>query len=271
MARTVLITGCSSGIGRATAEAFLDDEWTVHATARDEDDLTDLAAAGAETSELDVTNARDCERAVERVTEDEPLDCLVNNAGVSQRGAVEEVPTARLHDQFDVNLYGPHRLIRAALPGMREAGEGTVVNVSSVAPRVSLPGSGAYAASKAALGSLSDALRVEVDDDGVDVVLVEPGPVETAFEDTARASLEAVERTGAYEWLYEAFEDAEEVGRGPLSVPPRAVAETIRDAASTSDPDPRYPVGQLARVAVLADHLPDRWRDAVVGFLRTLA
>ncbi|MFB6075476.1 MAG: SDR family oxidoreductase [Haloarculaceae archaeon] len=271
MTRTVLITGCSSGIGRATAEAFLEDEWTVWATARDEDDLTALAEAGAETAELDVTNARECERVVEQATDEEPLDCLVNNAGISQRGAVEEIPTERLHHQLDVNLYGPHRLIRAALPGMRRAGEGRIVNVSSVVQRVSPPGSGAYAASKAALESLSDALRAEVEGEGIEVVQVEPGPVATEFEATARESLRDVDRTGTYEWLYDAYEDAQDVGRGPLSVPPEAVAETIRDAACASDPATRYPVGQVAKLAGLAAHLPDRWRDAVVGLLRSVA
>ena len=144
--KTALITGTSSGIGRATAAAFLRRDWTVYATARNTDDVADLAEAGCETAELDVTSGADVERVVERVIEETGrIDCLVNNAGYAQYGPVEDVPPDVLHDQFDVNVYGPHRLTRAVLPHMRERRTGTVVNVSSVQGRVS--GAGACGAS----------------------------------------------------------------------------------------------------------------------------
>jgi NADP-dependent 3-hydroxy acid dehydrogenase YdfG len=272
MAKTVLITGASSGIGHATAEAFLDDDWRVWATARDTDDITDLADAGCETAQLDVTNARHCERVVESiVTEANRIDCLVNNAGYGQFGAVEDVPTTDLHDQFDVNLYGPHRLIREALPHMRARENGTIINVSSVAGRLSLPGQGVYSASKFALEGLSDALRAEVDGLGVDVVLVEPGPVETDFDSRASETLEDLDETGEYGWLYQAHEDSRLAGvQDGLSVTPGAVALTIRDAANTHDPKPRYPVGQAAKLLLLARHLPARWRDKAFSVIKRL-
>jgi len=187
MAKTVLITGCSSGIGRATALAFLDEEWSVWATARDEDDVADLADEGCRTAELDVTNARDCERVVERVLDTEGrIDCLVNNAGYGQFGPLENVSLEELHAQFDVNVYGPHRLVREALPHMRERGDGTIVNVSSVSGRIATPGNGAYSGSKFALEAMSDALRAEVDDFGVDVVVVEPAPSTPASTTASR-------------------------------------------------------------------------------------
>ncbi|MDS0258090.1 SDR family oxidoreductase [Haloarcula sp. S1CR25-12] len=275
MAKTVLVTGASSGIGRATAEAFLDDDWQVWATARDEEDVADLAAAGCETAELDVTEPEACERVVEDVVESAGrIDCLVNNAGYAQFGAVEDVSTADLAasgGQFDVNLYGPHRLIRQVMPHMRARENGAIINVSSVAGRLALPGQGAYAASKFALEGLSDALRVEAAEYGIDVVVVEPGPVETNFYDRARAEQDDLETTGAYDWLYTAREDSRLAGvQDALSVTPETVALTIRDAANASDPDPRYAVGEGAKLILMARYLPARWRDAAFGVIRKL-
>jgi len=275
MAKTVLITGASSGIGRATAEVFLDDDWQVWATARDEADVAALAESGCETAELDVTDADQCERVVAAVVDSAGrIDCLVNNAGYAQFGAVEDVPTRDLAasgQQFDVNVYGPHRLVRRVMPHMRARESGTIINVSSVAGRLALPGQGAYAASKFALEALSDSLRVEAAEYGVDVVLVQPGPVETEFYDRARDERDELETTGAYDWLYTAREDSRLAGiQDALSVTPGAVALTIRDAASASDPDPRYPVGDGAKLILMAQHLPARWRDAAFGVLRKL-
>jgi len=269
MTKTVLITGASSGIGRVTAETFLDDEWEVWATARDEADLDGLADAGCKTAELDVTNARECERVVETVVGAAGhIDCLVNNAGYAQYGPLEDVTTEQLHEQFDVNVYGPHRLTRAVLPHMRDHEDGTIVNVSSVVGRVAPVGSGAYAGSKFALEAMSDALRAEVDGFGVDVVLVEPGPVETNFVDRADEAMNGGDNSGTYEWLYDLYEDTALVSDNAVSITPEEVAWTIRDAAVASSPRPRYPVGQFARIAVLARHLPGRWQDLAVGVLR---
>lgn len=272
MAKTVLIAGASSGIGRATAEAFLADDWIVWATARDESAVSGLAEDGCETAELDVTNPRECERVVEALIEAEGrIDCLVNGAGSAQFGAVEDVPTAALHEQFDTNVYGPHRLVREALPHMRARENGTVVNVSSVAGRIAFPNQGAYAASAFALEGLSDALRMEVEKFGIDVVLVEPGPVDTAAGERPDADPDGLEPTGAYDWLYRAQEDSNLVGvRDALSVAPGAVALTIRDAANASDPEPRYPVGQGATLLLMLDYLPARWRDAAFDVFRKL-
>ncbi|QSG14982.1 SDR family oxidoreductase [Halapricum desulfuricans] len=270
MTKTVLITGCSSGIGRATAEAFLEDEWTVYATARDEDDIADLDDAGCETAELDVTNAREVERVVDRIADEQGrIDCLVNNAGTAQFGPLEDVPTDALDDQFDVNVYGPHRLIRAVLPHMRDREEGRIINVSSVTGFLATPGEGAYSASKFALEGLSDALRNEVDQYGIEVVLVEPGPVATEFEQRVEASRDRLERSGAYEAIYGIQDDRAAIeASDTFGMAPEAVATTIKDAATVTDPDPRYPVGRLAKAATLARHLPDRARDRVWGLLR---
>ena len=265
MTKTALITGSSSGIGRATAAHFLRREWTVYATARDTDDVADLADAGCETAQLDVTSDADVERVVDRiVSESGRIDCLVNNAGYAQYGPTEDVPIDALHDQFDVNVYGPHRLTRAVLPHMRERESGTIVNVSSVQGRLAVGGTGAYSGSKHALEAMSDALRVEVDDHGIDVVLVEPGPVATRFGDRAESEFERLDRSDAYDDIYAVQEDTNVLGSGgDFGVHPSEVAAVIGDAACASDPDPRYPVGTMAGLMIASRHLPDRWRDGL--------
>jgi NAD(P)-dependent dehydrogenase (short-subunit alcohol dehydrogenase family) len=282
--KTVLITGCSSGIGRAAARAFLDEGWTVYATARNPADIETLGEAGCELATLDVTDQSDVDRVVDRILDEEgAIDALINNAGYGQFGPVEDVPTAKVHEQFDVNVYGPHRLIKAVLPGMRRERDGTIVNVSSVSGRVSFPGGGVYSGSKFAIEALSDALRNEVAEFGIDVVVVEPGPVRTNF--SRRAEREAgngdgddsaddaddsgLDRSGAYEEFYAIFEDTQLLGGdGPGAVEPEVVADAIVNAASATQPPARVQPGTVARVGVLARFLPDAILDAGYGLVR---
>jgi len=266
----VLITGCSSGIGRATAEAFLDDEWTVYATARDPEDVADLGERGCETARLDVTSARAAERVVERIVDEQGrIDVLVNNAGTGQFGPAEDTPVQSVHDLFDVNLYGPHRLIRQVLPHMRDGERGRIVNVSSVVGLLAVPGQAVYSASKFALEGYSDALRAEVAEHDIDVVLVEPGPTATAFENRVLESREVLERSGAYEAYYEIMDDRESIEASQtFGMEPERVATAIKDAACVTDPNPRYQVGRIAKLVALARLLPDRLRDRAWGLLR---
>ncbi|WP_435184950.1 SDR family oxidoreductase [Halobellus sp. EA9] len=292
--KTVLITGCSSGIGRATALAFLEEDWQVYATARNPADVETLGEKGCQIATLDVTDQTDVDRVVDRIIEEEGhISCLVNNAGFGQMGPLEDVPTERVHRQFDVNVYGPHRLVRAVLPHMREQKEGTIVNVSSAAGRVSFPGGGVYAGSKFALEAMSDALRNEVDEYGIDVAVIEPGPVETNFSDRAEREvlgedagdadgdreeneaddrgMSGLDRSGAYESFYELFSDTQLIGGGGLgAITPERVAEDIVDAASSTKPRARYQPGTAARLTVLARFLPDAWLDAGYRYLRKL-
>jgi NAD(P)-dependent dehydrogenase (short-subunit alcohol dehydrogenase family) len=270
--KTVLITGCSSGIGRASADAFLDEEWEVYATARDKADISDLGEQGCQTAELDVTEPEDIERVVDRIeAETGRLDCLVNNAGFAQYGPLEDISTKRVREQFEVNVFGPHRLTRAVLPMMRAQEDGTIVNVSSVYGRISTPGAGPYAGSKFALEAMSDSLRAEVADLGIDVVVVQPGPVTTEFSDRAEGELDDLPQTREYGWVYEAIEDATITSDSlPFALEPEEVATVVHDAASLSDPEPRYPVGQFAKITAYTRFLPDRLRDSVFGFARKL-
>ncbi|ELY51193.1 SDR family oxidoreductase [Natronolimnohabitans innermongolicus] len=272
--KSVLITGCSSGIGRATATAFLHDDWQVFATARDTDDIEALAEAGCTTFELDVTDPDQVSRAVERVVDEaDAIDCVVNNAGYAQMGPMEDISTSDLHRQFDVNVYGPHRLVRAALPHMRAQGAGRIINVSSVFGRVSFAGSGAYSGSKHALEAMSDSLRAEVEEFDIDVVVIEPGPVETNFADRVGEELPETERSPAYETLYELYEEMRLIGGGsggPFASEPDDVAEAILESARAPEPPARYPVGPLAQYGVYARFLPDTLRDTGYRLLRKL-
>jgi NAD(P)-dependent dehydrogenase (short-subunit alcohol dehydrogenase family) len=265
MEKTVCITGCSSGIGRATARAFLEEEWRVYATARNPDEIANLADLGCETAELDVTNDARIQAVVERIVDEQGrIDCLVNNAGYGQLGPLEDVPVRDVEKQFDTNVYGPHRLVREVLPHMREREEGTIVNVSSVAGRVAFPGGGVYCGSKAALEAMSDSLRVEADRFDVDVVLVEPGPVDTDFAERAENETDDVPRSPEYSDIYGIIDDTRAVGGGgPGAVQPAEVADWIVHAASSTRPNARYPVGTLAKVGSLARLAPDGLRDAL--------
>lgn len=270
MTETVLITGCSSGIGRAAAAAFLEDGWTVYATARDPDDIVALGDRGCETARLDVTEDDHVERVVERIlSEQGRIDCLVNNAGMAQAGAVEEIPIDELQYQFDVNLFGAHRLTTAVLPTMRAQESGTIINLSSIAGIVSFPGMAPYTGTKYAMEGMTDALRVEVAPFGVDVVLVEPGWVKTPIGAKGEQSMkEVADRDSPYTQLHETVTLVKDFFMSdPVSGDVDEVAATIVTAATETDPDPRYLVVTNGRLLALNQYLPDRVRDWIFGKL----
>ena len=268
--RTVLITGCSSGIGRAAAYAFLENEWRVYATARNPADIQTLGEAGCDIGTIDVRSTEDVERVVDRVIDEAGrIDALVNNAGYGQHGPIEDIDDELFEKQFDVNVFGPHRLVRAVLPHMRERREGTIVNVSSVAGRLAAPGMGVYSASKHAIEGYSDSLRRELEPFDIDVSVVQPGPVETSFRDRVDDELGRLDRTDAYEDLYAFQEDASLFGGdSPVASHPGEVADVILEAASSTDPQPRYVVGTAAQLLVYASYLPDPIADSVFDAIR---
>lgn len=264
----VLITGCSSGIGRAVAlEAALRGH-RVWATARDPGALETLAAQERiRTAAVDVTDRASIDRAVAAILErDGRLDALVNNAGYAQYGAVEHVSAEQWRRQFDVNFFGVVETTRAALPALRQSGRGTIVNVSSVGGRLVVPFAAPYCASKHALEALSDSLRVELAPFGVRVVVVEPGPIESRFAQRARQTVAPLlENPGPYAPLYPGAERAmgEEFQKGRL--PPAAVARVVVDAIESPRPRPRYRVTAMARLLLpLRRFVPDRVLDAAM-------
>ena len=188
--RTVLITGCSTGIGRACAERLARAGHTVYATARRAESIEDLEAAGCRTLALDVTDEASMRAAVEAVeAEAGAVGALVNNAGYSQSGAVETVSMEDLRRQFETNVFGLVRMCQLVLPGMRAAGGGRIVNMSSMGANFTFPGGGAYHATKYAVEAISDALRFEVKGFGVGVTVIQPGAIRTEFASTAVAAI----------------------------------------------------------------------------------
>lgn len=186
MTDPILITGCSTGMGREAARALLERGHTVYATARRSETLAELAAKGAQTLELDVTDPASMRAAVEAVEREHgAIGTLINNAGYSQPGPIEMVPVEKARQQYETNVFGLTQMCQFVLPGMRAAGKGRIINVSSMGGRMVLPVGGWYHSTKYAVEALSDALRMEVRPFGIDVVLIEPGVIKTEFDATA--------------------------------------------------------------------------------------
>jgi len=188
--KAVLITGCSSGIGRATALRLVRSGWRVYATARRPEAIAELQDAGCRTLALDVTSEPSMSTAVEEVERAEgAVGVLINNAGYSQSGAIETVSIDAARRQFETNVFGLVRLTQLVLPKMRAQRWGKIVNVGSMGGRVTFPGGGYYHATKHALEAISDALRFELRGFGIDVILLEPGLITTDFGEVAAASM----------------------------------------------------------------------------------
>src|SRR5438067_762574 len=202
--RAVLITGCSTGIGRATAERLGRRGWTVYASARKLDSIQDLTAAGCKVLALDVTSEPSRRAAVEAVEAAEgAVGVLVNNAGFGLHGAAEEADLDVVRQQFETNFFGLARMTQLVLPGMRRQRWGKLVNVSSMGGKLSFPGGAFYHASKHAVEAFSDVLRFEVTPFGIDVIVIEPGTVQSKYADTALATIEdsrsESSKTGPYD------------------------------------------------------------------------
>jgi NADP-dependent 3-hydroxy acid dehydrogenase YdfG len=271
-AKTVLITGCSSGIGHATAEHLAGRGYDVYATARRPDSIDDLRERGCKTLALNVTDEQSMRGAVAEVDEaGGTVDALVNNAGYSQSGAVESVGMDDVRRQFETNVFGLLRMCQLVLPGMRRQGFGRIVNLSSMGGKVVFPGGGLYHATKFAVEALSDAMRFEVESFGVGVAIVEPGLIRTGFGDAAVQSIQGGTEEGPY-GSFNAAVAATTAGayEGPLArfagAGPEAVARAIERAIKARRPRTRYPVTASARI-MMAQHalLPDRVWDRVVG------
>jgi NAD(P)-dependent dehydrogenase (short-subunit alcohol dehydrogenase family) len=266
--RPVLITGCSTGIGRATAERLADDGWNVHATARRPESIEDLAQRGCKINALDVTDEASMRSAVEEVEKDGPIGALVNNAGYSQSGAIETIPMSRVRKQFETNVFGLMRMCQLVLPGMRHAGSGRIVNLSSMGGKLTFPGGGVYHATKHAVEALSDALRFEVREFGVDVVVIEPGLIVTEFGETAAGSLAEVEEHGPYAKfnsdVAKVTANAYTGSMARFGAGPEAVAAKISKALTAGRPGTRYKVTPSARVVMgmrrlMTDRMWDRF------------
>jgi NAD(P)-dependent dehydrogenase (short-subunit alcohol dehydrogenase family) len=270
--KAVLITGCSSGIGRATALRLARSGWKVYATARRPETISELAEAGCETLALDVTDEASMRAAVERVEQAEgAVGVLINNAGYSQSGAIETVPLEAVRRQFETNVFGLVRLTQLVLPKMRAQRWGKIVNIGSMGGRLSFPGGGHYHATKHAVEAISDAMRFELRGFGIDVVLLEPGLITTEFGEAATASM--ADTTIAGDDPYATFNTT--VGAvtkgaydGPMKLlggGPDRVAKTIERAIKRRNPPARITITPSAKLTIAMRRvLPDRAWDAMM-------
>jgi NADP-dependent 3-hydroxy acid dehydrogenase YdfG len=271
LSKAVLVTGCSSGIGRASALRLSQAGWTVYATARRPESLAELAQAGCHTLALDVTDEDSMGAAVATVEQAHgAVGVLVNNAGYSQGGAIETVPMDAVRRQFETNVFGLVRLTQLVLAKMRAQRWGKIVNVGSMGGRLTFPGAGHYHATKHALEAISDALRFEVRGFGIDVILLEPGLITTEFGHAATASMPDL---GGEEDPYAHFNAAVAAVTagaydGPmrhLGAGPERVAKVLERAITRSHPPARITITPSAKLSIATRRLlSDRAWDAAM-------
>jgi NAD(P)-dependent dehydrogenase (short-subunit alcohol dehydrogenase family) len=271
-AGVILITGASSGLGKITAQGFLNRKWTVYAAARRTDLMSDLSSQGARVLRMDVTDAESVHAGVAQViAESGRIDVLFANAGYGSYGAIETIPMDQVEQQFDVNVFGVGRTVQAVLPHMRSQRSGRVIITSSVAAHISTSGIGYYASSKHAVRGLGVALRQEVRRLGIHVSMVEPGVIRTGFESVANSALDALEPEEDYRETHRDIHAY--VTRGFQRAPgPERTFRAVWHAATARRPRLVYRTTADARVLPVAKSLlTARLADSVSLFLQRRA
>lgn len=257
----ILVTGASSGIGKATAHALLRNGHTVYVAARRVDAMRELTDRGAIPLRMDITQEADVAGVVERITREHGgVDVLINNAGFGMYGSVEDTSIDEARYQFEVNLFGMARLTQLLIPGMRRIGKGTIVNLSSMGGKVYTPLGAWYHATKHAVEGWSDCLRIELKPFGIDVVIVEPGLIATEFGDVLTQPMLDRSGHGPYAGLAQSIARA----KVPMS-PPTVIADAIVRAVAARRPKTRYVAGKFARPLMFArKYLGDRLYDRLI-------
>jgi len=265
--KVALVTGASAGIGKATALSLLSHGTSVYASARRVEKMNDLEKKGATILAMDVTNFESMNSGVQSILDKEgSVDILVNNAGYGSYGAIEDVPISEARRQFEVNIFGLGRLTQLVLPYMRKNGYGKIVNISSMGGKIYTPLGGWYHATKHALEGLSDCLRIETKPFGIDVIVIEPGGIQSEWGDIAADNLIKTSGTGAYK------ERAEKTAQGMRDTyrsgkvsPPSLIAEVITKAVTARKPKTRYAAGYMAKPSLfLRSLLSDRMFDRII-------
>nr|WP_312969548.1 SDR family oxidoreductase [Brucella intermedia] len=264
--RSIIITGCSSGIGAFCAEALKSQGWRVFATARKDADIGALRAKGIEAHYLDYTQPQSIANLVDEVLRqtDGTLDALFNNGAYAQPGAIEDLPVEALRQQFEANFFGWHDLTRRVIPVMRRQGHGRIVHCSSILGLVPMKWRGAYVASKFALEGLMLAQRMELEGSGIDVSLIEPGPIASRFTYNAASHAEAnidMEASVHRELYQRQMAKLKSGGtKSKNKLGPEAVYAVLLHALEAPRPRPHYVVTRPAKLGSLARRLmPARW------------
>lgn len=270
--KSILITGCSSGIGLHAALTLSARGYQVFATARKAQDVADLQAKGLTAYQLDLTNTDSITQAVTQVLEQTGgrLDYLFNNGAYGQPGALEDLPTQVLRDQFETNVFGWHELTKQIIPVMKRQGHGRIIQCSSVLGVVSMAYRGAYNASKYAIEGLTDTLRLELKSANIEVVLLEPGPINTQFRANAllavQANIDIEASDHKVQYQQQIARLSSEKSNAPFTLEPLHVTQALIHALESKQPKLRYRITTATKIfAVLKRLLPARWLDYLLA------
>jgi len=268
MNKIVLITGASAGIGKATALLLLEKGYIVYGAARRVEKMNDLLAMGAKILAMDVTDETSMTSGIDTIIRTEGrIDVLINNAGFGSYGALEDVPISDARYQLEVNLFGPARLTQLVLPHMRRQGSGKIINVSSIGGKAAMPLGGWYHASKFALEAYSDSLRMEVRPFGIDVIVIEPGGIQSEWGDIATNNMIKVSAGTAYKTLIDGAVRMTEKMKAnkKAAAPPGLIADLIHKAVTAAEPGTRYSAGYMSgTVLFMKKWLSDKMMDKMI-------
>ena len=264
--KVVLVTGASSGLGKDFAKALAAEGMTVYAAARRLEKMKDLKKLGITPLPMDITKERDVQAAVKAISKDhDGVDVLINNAGFGLYGPMEEISIDDARYQFEVNLFGLARLTQLLLPAMRAKGAGTIINISSVVGKAYMPLGIWYHATKHALEGWSDCLRLELQQFGIDVVIIEPGLIKTEFGDIARKQDGDRKITGPYAPIIHSIKDAFDSDMANSSSEPKVITDLVLEAVRAKRPKTRYVGGKFAKpMLFMRRHLSDRMFDKAI-------
>lgn len=265
--KVVLITGASSGIGKATAKQLLQEGHIVYGVARRVEKMQDLIQAGGHALKMDILKEEDIKATVDQIIQEEgKIDVLINNAGYAVYGTVEETPIADARRQFDVNIFGLARLTQLVLPYMRERKSGSIINISSVGGKIYTPLGAWYHATKHALEGWSDCLRLELKEFNIDVVIIEPGLIKTEFGDVMYQPMIDRSGKGPYKKLVQALAKAtKESYDNNAASPPSVIAKEISKAINANRPKTRYAAGKMAKpLLFIRRYFSDRIFDKAI-------
>ena len=267
--KVVLITGTAYGIGKSTAELLIDKGHIVYGGDILVEENLYLNDIGGTALEMDVTNQEHIDQAINQIiTEQGRVDVLVNNAGLGVYGAIEDVSMEDIYYQYDVNLFGLARVTKAVLPYMREKESGLIINISSVLGETYGPLAGWYLSTKHALEGWSDALRVELKEFDIDVVVVQPGAINTNFSNVTKTYIDKYRENSAYQHLY--GEPITDTGNEVLSnqSDPIVIAKVINKAMNARNPKTRYAAGAYSKIGIfLRKIMTDKMFDRFILFI----
>ena len=250
MKKIVLITGASSGIGKATALQLIEEGHTVYGAARRVEKMQEFVGKGGHAIAMDVTDNESIKSGVEKVVKEQgEIDVLINNAGYAIYGAVEDTSLEDARRQFDVNLFGLAAITKEVLPIMRMQNSGRIINISSMGGKIFTPLGAWYHATKHALEGWSDCLRIETKQFGIDVVIIEPGVIATEFGDVLIDPLLSRSGEGPYSSIAQSVASATKTSyeKKNASSPPSVIANVISKAISAKKPKARYVAGKMAK------------------------